>query len=184
MRKYYYAFWIFILFCLIHGFSSCSYDKKLAKWCARCPIKTTVVDSVPAPKITATPFDTTLWIKNHHGKEIVVNNCDSLYALLARNNGTVTTTENGVKATIMGGVNKPIKFKCETDSLKEVIRLMKIQVHQDHFRTVTVQVPARCEKNHQTGFETFLVWSGGILWIALILFVGWQVVRRWFSAGL
>lgn len=30
-------------------------------------------------------------------------------------------------------------------------------------------VRAQCDSNHQTGFETFLIWSGGILWVVLLI---------------
>ena len=29
----------------------------------------------------------------------------------------------------------------------------------------------QCQKNHQTGFETFLIWSGGIMWVIVILII-------------
>lgn len=43
--------------------------------------------------------------------------------------------------------------------------------------TKFITVRVNCDRNHQTGFETFLIYSGGIAWVIFLLLAGWRVLR-------
>lgn len=155
---------IFLLF-----LSSCTYEHRLAKWCARCPIKETIKDSLGAPKIIEVPYDTLALISRHQGKEMTFNNCDSLYAVLAAHHGTITELQDGVKEIITGNPGKKISFRCETDSLKEVIRLLRSRVEQPHYITITKEVAARCELEHRNSWDGWCRWWFWIsLWVIVV----------------
>jgi len=130
-----------------------------------------VKDSTGVPEVTNTYFDSTLWIAKHKGKDQEFANCDSIYAMLSRHSNTLTTIDNGVRSTITG-VGKRLVFKCETDSLKEVIKLLKQKVNTPHFKTITREVPARCEKEHKTSFDGFTNWFFYIVGGFILLLTG------------
>jgi hypothetical protein len=135
------------------------------------PLRTTTKDSTSVV-IRETPFDTLLWIKNHKGKDQVFSNCDSLLSLLSKT-GTLTTKSDGVKSTIIR-TNKGIVFKCETDSLKEVIRLMKYEKRIDRIKEIIIEVPSKCTKEHSGWLDGF--YKRGF-WVCFLLLVAIGVIK-------
>lgn len=115
-----------------------------------------VKDSVGTPQITATPFDTAALISRHAGKNMSFKDCPELDAELVSQH-TITTVQDGIKEEI---IETPtgITFKCETDSLKDIIRLLKVQVSIPHYITITKEVAARCDKEHRTDFDGWCRW--------------------------
>ena len=113
------------------------------------------------------PFDTLYYLNTHTGKAIDFNNCDSLMALLLRNNNEVSTKENGIKQTIILYKNR-IVFKCNTDSLNTVISLIKKSKQEVFFRKIIKEVPANCQLKHLTWWDKFFIVLGKILSLFII----------------
>lgn len=164
-----------ILFC-----SNCVSEKKRAEICSTCPIKIERHDSVAPPEIKYTPFDTTLFLAKMFGKQIEANNCDSLVAELKRKNNEIQTKENGVTETILRNPKTgALTFKCETDSLKEAVRLLRKEVTQKQFTTITKEVLARCEKRHVTDNEIFWIKVGKWLFGILVAYVSLRLLKAY-----
>ncbi len=153
--------------------TSCVTEKKRLKICQSCPLK--IKDSIQTIT-TITPFDTTLFL-SQMGRDIAVdfdqNNCcslvDTLNAMMSRSNGTITTN-NGIKASIFKK-DKRLVFRCEADSLKEIIKLLREK--KETTRDRTIEVPARCNLEHLKWYDTYCRWItlftltfliGALLW--------------------
>lgn len=148
-------------------FTSCeAYRRKI---CATCPIQQTQKDSIGKQVTIVTPFDTLAIISRHEGSPIIINDCPDKKRV-----DTITTHQDGIKEQVTEGP-KGLKFTCETDSLMDVIRLLKIKVYTPHFTTITKTVPARCDKPHRTWFDDLcrywlILCAGAVFcWIALKL---------------
>lgn len=124
-----------------------------------------------------TPFDTLALIKRHKGKDHTFLNCDSLYKLLAINAGTITSKQDGVRSTITKQKNGSIRFRCETDSLMEVIRLTRIE--KNRVITTVKEVRANCERRHITDFEIFRLMVGTITLVILGLWLLLKVLSNY-----
>lgn len=155
--------------------SSCSCDWHLqraeAKGCVRDTVKTETTREV-----SVTPFDTTIWILKHKVADQEFVNCDSLYAMLSRHSNTITTKENGVKATIIK-VGDRLVFKCETDSLKAVIELLRTQIKESKITNKTKVIEVDKPK-WIDGFYKRAFWFYSII---MGLSIGaWYVKKRCF----
>lgn len=134
----------------------CVTEKQRQRICKTCLIEQSEKDS-SSVSVKSIPFDTLLWIKNHEGQEQEFINCDSLIAFLMRNQDTVITKKDGVKSTITRSKNK-IKFKCETDSLKAIVELLKTEISTNKTKTIVKTVSSRCDKDHRNSFDGFCRW--------------------------
>ena len=158
---------IMLFLLIVFVFSGCITEKKRAEICSTCPVKTEVRDSI-IERIKEIPFDTTIWLAKHTGKEQSFTNCDSLFYKLAKFNNRLQTDSNGIKSIIEKKGNR-ITFRCEADSLRQVIKLLKYQKDRVQVKTVVKEVPARCDKDHKT-------WLDGLykrgFWILLSVIAG------------
>lgn len=176
-RLYTYLFLAFISVIVIVFLASCITQNRRDRICATCQLKETITDSTGTPVVHATPFDTALWIINHQGKEMNFKDCPELDRQLV-SQGTITAVQNGIRETITRTA-KGITFKCETDSLKQIIRLLRIQISTPHYRVVIRDVPAHCTLNHRTGFDDLCRWVFWILCGAASSGIGlWLIKRR------
>jgi hypothetical protein len=82
---------------------------------------------------------------------------------------------NGITSTVSTRPNALV-FECAADSLKEVID--KLEKESYHRKETTVERLIYCQKKHVTGFLSFLAWSGGILWMLLLIYGLWRVFKN------
>lgn len=158
---------------VIASMQSCVTQKQRERILKDCPIK---IETKTTTETVVTPFDTTLFLKGYKGKEITAPNCDSLLKMIAANGGTLQTEENGVISTITHS-NGVITFKCETDSLKAVITLLKKQIKERSESLVTV--PAKCEKEHVTKWDSFRITGFNIVASIIgLLAIGWLLKKK------
>lgn len=165
--------------------ASCVTEKKRAEICRTCALKieTKQRDSTGVPMIKRSTYDSLLTIKNAQGKTFDYKNCDSLMAALARSkDSTISATQNGVKGTISGKGGK-VSFKCETDSLKAVIAMLREEVNTPHyqFKEKLVETPARCELRHINNTDSFFIVSGKCAWILLVILAIGLFLKKKFS---
>ena len=174
-----------LLIWLVTFFSSCISEKKRQEICRTCALKieTKTRDSIGEPTVKKSKYDSLVNVANRAGRTFKYKNCDSLMKALHQSpDSSISATENGVKGTISGkGGN--LTFKCETDSLKAVIAMLRLEISRPHYRFIDkiVEVPARCELEHLSKWDSFFIITGRILWCILILSgIGWLIKRRFF----
>lgn len=169
IAKYYLPFILAAIILLL--LNSCITQNRRARICAACPIKEMITDSVGQPKATYTPYDTLALIKRHRGDSISFIDCPDLVIQLDKNNDTITTIKDGIKEQVIKGP-KGIKFTCETDSLKDVIGLLRKQLEIPHYRNITKYVPVECKKEHRIWLDTVSRYWLFICLGGLIVFLG------------
>lgn len=161
--------------------TGCLTEKKRQEICANCPV--IIKDSI-REVIKTTSFDTSLFI-SRLGKDIEFKYdslaelkgfcCDmvnELNLMLALNNGTITTKENGVKSTIFKSKGKVV-FRCAADSLNEIIKGLRTSIETTKSRVETKVLPApKCEKQHRNKFDEIVRWWFFISLFVLLLFLG------------
>ncbi len=143
---------------LILLLSSCISEKKRQEICSQCQI--VIKDSI-REVIKTTSFDTTLFISTL-GKDLQFDytaNCcqtmDSLFAEMGRSNGTITAVDNGIKSSIFKK-DKKIVFRCEADSLREVIKGLRTLVEKSETKIETKVLPAPpCDKPHKDWLDKY-----------------------------
>lgn len=161
---------------LIILFTSCLTQKQRDKVCASCPI--VIKDSI-REVIKTTSFDTTLFISTL-GKDLqfdYTSSCcqvmDSLFAQMGRSNGTITAVDNGIKSSIFKR-DKKIVFRCEADSLKEVIKGLRTTIEKYETKTETRIVKELCYKPHKDWLDKYdRPWFWISIFIILLL-LGWK----------
>ncbi len=179
LRAFFVAFVLTTIACLC----SCVTNKQRLRICQTCPIKieTHEKDSIGEPVVKKTLYDSLLNVRNHQGATLVYTNCDSLVkTLLKAKDSTIIAVKDGVKSTISDKGGK-ITFKCETDSLKEVVRILKLQVNTPHYKIKETikEVPARCEKEHIGWWDKLFIVCGKIFLCCVGVTIIWVVI--WFK---
>lgn len=176
MKRIYYflPFWLALI--LLIMFSSCAAHR--AKICMTCPTKTVIKDSINY-KTEYLPFDTLALISRHEGTESTFTDCDSLVKLLAANNNTITTKKDGVKSTIKL-TPKGLSFKCETDSLLEIIHLLRIKETINKTHSEVIEVP-KCDLEHISKMDSFFIIIGRAFCILLVVYLGYRVAKFYFK---
>lgn len=155
-RRYYYLPYYFAALILL-ALNSCTAYK--AKICLTCATNTVIKDSI-SYKTEYLPFDTLALISRHEGTESTFTDCDSLVKLLAANNNTITTKKDGVKSTIKL-TPKGLSFKCETDSLLDIIKGLRIKETVNKTHSEIKEVP-HCDLTHLTKMDSFFIILGRI----------------------
>lgn len=154
---------LFSLVCLAIFSISCNSEKRMNRLCAKCVAKEVVKDSTNTT-VTNNYYDSLLYYKNRVGKPIVIEaDCDSLLKLLASNNNTLVSIDNGIKTSVIK-TNKGFIFKCETDSLKQLVQLLKQKIETNRTKTSekTIEVPVYCDKKHLDWWDKILIVCGKI----------------------
>lgn len=170
---------LFSVACLAIFLLSCNSQKRMNRLCSKCPSKEFVKDSTSIA-VTNNYYDSLLYYKNRVGKPIVVEaNCDSLLKLLAVNNNTLVSIDNGIKTSVIK-TNKGFIFKCETDSLKQLVQLLKQKIETNRTKTTekTIEVPVYCEKQHLDWLDKILIVCGKIfifLVFGVVIYFGFKL---------
>lgn len=148
-----------ILFLSLVILSSCVTQKKREKICRTCTIKeVTTVDTVRTEVVRV---DTLIFTTENPCKEM----CDSIGNLkpfsrdIKNDKGKVVVLYS--KANNLH-VKEEDKVRIETKTI---------------YKNISKEVPSRCEKEHITKWKSFLIVSGYIFWIILVLFVGYKAVK-------
>lgn len=164
-----FSWWCFFASCVLFFLFACNSKKRMQRLCSKCPSSIVVKDSVHTT-ITNNYYDSLLYYKNRVGKPIIVEtDCDSLVKLLAANNNTLVSKDNGIKTSVIK-TSKGFIFKCETDSLKQLVQLLKQKIETNRVKatTETIKVPALCDKQHLDWWDKALIVCGKIfIFIAL-----------------
>lgn len=152
---------LLLLSALLFG---CITEKKRLEICKSCTLNQITKDSTGVDEVVNTWRDSAIYWKSKQGKTIHVNDCDSLIEQL-NNKGSIVSDSNGIKAIIEKkvGSKRGFTFRCESDSLKQVIKLLKQQVKLNHFKTIIKEMPARCQLEHLTKWDSFWIRVGQIL---------------------
>lgn len=171
MRKLKSLTWAVLV--LIVALSSCSYDKRLAKWCGRCTVKDSIVYKEIIKK-----KDTTLYITTPGPIQYLENPC----AHLCDSFGNLKPFEikkktNGIVGTIKS-VGNSIAFNCDADSLRAVIRGLE---EKTIVKSEAITRFADCNKEHRTSFDGFTRWWFYITAGLLLLFIGFKVLKSYFK---
>lgn len=133
---------------------SCISEKKRAKICSSCPVVTEVVTK---EKITS--FDTALYISKM-GKDLSFKANDSdccvlvnaLLEAMSKDNDTIKAKKDGIKSSIFKDKAKgTIVFRCEADSLKEVIKGLRTEISES--KTETKIIEKLCELEHRNWLD-------------------------------
>ena len=144
-------------------FFSCSIERKLEKYCPLCVQKDSTVTIVEYR-------DTTIELP---GETVFIEDtlfCDSLgnvYASrLSEKDGTILKLQARLKS------NK-YKVIAKTDTVYKTIPGNTI------YKTKLVTKTLKPQKIKYTpGFTIFLAWSGGILWILILLYVIYRIIKN------
>lgn len=148
-------------------FASCSYEKRLNKWCKRCPSS----DSITEIKKDSIVYkDTTVYITQPGDTIRLSSPCDSsgklkVFEIKKKKNGLVTTLKSD---------GKVITADCRADSLIKVIE----QIRADHFASINsskvhaIKLP--CD-NERTAFDRFTFWW---FWITFCIIVIYWYLKR------
>ena len=147
---------LFILF-------SCSIERKLAKYCPLCVQKDSTVTIIAYR-------DTTIKIP---GETVFIEDtlfCDSLgnvYASrLSERDGTILKLQSRIK-------DNKYKVIAKTDTIYKTINGNTI------YKTKLVTKTLKPQKIKYTpGITIFLAWSGGILWILIILYIIYSIIKN------
>jgi hypothetical protein len=169
---------IFLL--LIVCLSGCITEKKRNEICKTCAIQ--IKDSIHEV-ITVTPFDTALFL-SQKGKDLELTGncnvlCDSLNNLIDRYIALglkgVTTNSNGIKSTITKNTKGNFVFKCEADSLKAVITLLKKSKSIERIKTIEVE--SKCKKEHLSWWDKLWIKLGRFWTLVFVGFVGFKAFK-------
>lgn len=147
---------LFILF-------SCSIERKLEKYCPLCVQKDSTVTIIAYR-------DTTI---NIPGETVFIEDtlfCDSLgnvYASrLSERDGTILKLQSRIK-------DNKYKVIAKTDTIYKTINGNTI------YKTKLVTKTLKPQKIKYTpGITIFLAWSGGILWILIILYIIYSIIKN------
>jgi hypothetical protein len=147
---------LFILF-------SCSIERKLEKYCPLCVQKDSTVTIIAYR-------DTTIKIP---GETVFIEDtlfCDSLgnvYASrLSERDGTILKLQSRIK-------DNKYKVIAKTDTIYKTINGNTI------YKTKLVTKTLKPQKIKYTpGITIFLAWSGGILWILIILYIIYSIIKN------
>lgn len=158
---------IALLFIGILG--SCSYEKRLKKWCSRCPQK----DSVSVVKKDSIIYRDSAVFFTLAGDTInIPTPCPEVKPFeIKKNKGGLVTT---IKSD-----GKTITANCEADSLRlEIKRIKEIHFHSvSQFKSKVIQ--EYCKREHRTGWNKFCTWWTVITWIFITLYVAWRTRKLW-----
>lgn len=166
---------LFSYLVLILLLTSCISEKKRAKRCASCPVVTEVVT---VEKITS--FDTALYISKM-GKDLIFENDSSdccvlvnaLMEAMAESNDTIKAKKDGIKSSIFKDKAKgKIVFRCEADTLKEVIKALRTVKTTSKIETKIIEKP--CELEHRNWIDRLARKWLLISLIALSVFGLWK----------
>lgn len=147
---------LFILF-------SCSIERKLEKYCPLCVQKDSTVTIIAYR-------DTTI---NIPGETVFIEDtlfCDSLgnvYASrLSERDGTILKLQSRIK-------DNKYKVIAKTDTIYKTINGNTI------YKTKLVTKTLKPQKIKYTpGITIFLAWSGGILWMLIILYIIYSIIKN------
>lgn len=145
--------------------TSCSIEKKLAKYCPLCTQKDSTVTVIQYK-------DTTIEIP---GETVFIEDtlfCDSLgnvYASrLSEKDGTILKLQARIK-------DNKYKVIAKTDTIYKLVPGNTV------YKTQVVTKTLKPEKIKYTpGILIFLGWSGGILWLFIILYIIYRVIKNKF----
>lgn len=152
---------LIILSLLLVFITSCSLEKKLAKYCPLCTQKDSTVTVIQIR-------DTTI---NIPGETVYIEDtlfCDSLgnvYASrLAEKDGTIIKLQSRVR-------DNKYKVIARVDTIYRTVRGNTI------YKTKLVTKTQKPQKIKYTpGILIFLGWSGGIFWLLIILYIIYRIV--------
>lgn len=159
---------------------SCITEKKRAKICRTCTIKETTVvkDSTWQKK-----YDSLVKIPLKGPVIILKDNpcaelCDSFGKVKDFSKSVIS--ETGIKGTIRGDkkTNTIIVDCGAKDSLEALLK--GVRTENNHLRNekTVVEVPARCDLEHRTGFDHFCRWMFWI-WVVAFLII---LLLRWLKS--
>jgi hypothetical protein len=158
-------------------FTSCVTQKQRDKICTTCTLKSSKTDS------------TTVTIKEVI-KEVIVHDsisyqvanpcdamCDSIMQL--RNNfSEEITSERGSKIKLYAK-NGKLHIKEDLTGVKTIAVVSDTLVKKTEL--ITKETAPKCEKQHVTEWLRFLIYSGAVAWIVLIILAVIKVVKTFFK---
>ncbi|MDD4225986.1 MAG: hypothetical protein PHU98_06320 [Mariniphaga sp.] len=146
---------IFVIIAMVYfTFSGCSLEKRQAYHCLRCPAHDSIITNhsvIVKDSIITIPADMA-WLRMYLS-------CDSLYNVIVKD----TAGKNGTKTVIKWKLqDNIITVTANVDSGAIIARYVN-----EHISMISSSHKEKTPS--QNTFKSFLQWSGGILWLLLII---------------
>ena len=158
-----------LIYILVLFISSCGYEKKLAKWCERCP-KETKTEIIYTERfdtaVVVTPADSAWYYA------LVECMADSAgkYIPVVINSDQVQTPRTKVKVSLSSG---QLKVNCQ--SLEDSIQVLVKQIEKKEVQSITKVVPKILPLKW---WQKFLIWAGAIFLIILTIKLTWFIAKQ------
>lgn len=169
--------WSCIGIALIFLISSCVTEKKRLQICAACPLKIERKDSIVVKdSIREVPV-----IVHHTITVSTPNPCAELCDEYGKLKPGFSRTIPGKKGTSgrMFTRNDSLLIEVMVDSVHAMAKVMHRTIKK--YSSTHVEVPARCQLDHVSKWDSFFIITGRILWGLLILFcIGWYLKKKFF----
>lgn len=169
--------WSCIGIALIFMITSCVTEKKRLQICKSCPLKIERKDSIVyKDSIRNVPV-----IVSHTIAVQTPNPCAELCDENGKLRSGFSRTIPGKKGTSarMFTRNDSVLFEAMADSVDAMAQVVERTIEK--YSSTHEQVPARCELEHLSKWDSFFIITGRILWGILILVsIGWYIKKKFF----
>lgn len=166
---------------------SCMTDKKLAKICATCPVKTETITMVKDSAWFFTDTVTIEKIVSIPGPTIVVPGpCDKLCDGKGKLKSFYTeSTHNGIKSKLYTDTAKNvIKSDCNADSLKTEIEKITNRYNRLLSESKSTTDTKVVKVNELTWLQRFFIYTSYIFWLIIIIFTGIKIAKIYLKTKL
>lgn len=160
---------------IIYFMESCVSEKKRLRICQTCPLKIERHDSVVyKDSIRNVPVivSTTIAVQTPNP---CAELCDSAGKLKPGFN-RIIPGKKGTSARMFTR-NDSLIFEALNDSVKAMAEVRDRTIEK--YSSTHEQVPARCELEHLTKWDSFFIITGRILWLILLIILAWQILKRY-----
>lgn len=156
---------------------SCSYEKRLKKWCARC-VDSTNINTI----VSEIKSDTTLHIDSIVGETINLqfgDDCDSIKMVLDElRKNPIIVIKNGIKTIVKFDDKRVLEIQSVLQArdieLKDAIR--KYTIYRREFERLVKQEV--CKREHKNKFDGFTFWWFIFTAIITALYLVFKYIRR------
>ena len=165
-----------MLLCCTIIMVSCISQSKIAKICATCPVKTTTIIKDSIYTVTKIQYDTT-YTSIEGPTKYLPSPCDYLCDKYGKLKPFYQESKkNGIKQKLYTDTtNNTLVQKCDEDSLLHVNEKLTTEINR--LSTKVIDNTKTIEVNKLTGFQYFMIYSGYILWLIILLIVGYKLIK-------
>lgn len=181
---------LLVLLASVTLFTSCSYESRLEKWCARCPSKDSVsVTNKDSTEKKLTVRDTSAKVDAKEGPEIILvfgEDCDSIKkAFEYLKNNPIIKTVNGITTIVAINGNGKLSVKTHENPyeilFKGALRELYIYKGALHESVKREVIEKPCQEDHRNWIDKAGRWALLIDLLAIIaigLYIYFRIRRR------